>query len=363
VAAFNSVAGNGFEVGQGQNGAQLPAGLPPSVVQQISTLAHSVFVSGYIDAMKPTLVVPIVALSLTAAATVLIKRDAGPIAQKGESATGDLRGDSAIAANPVVAQATVDGRGPGVPVPTATATALALLADGKVQPLVPASQVANGSALLLDVSKVLGAESIPRPIESIPLPPSSDPLPALAAELVRVELLVRGLEAGVLEFSDNGRRGLLCVANREVRSAWLREDSREVCGEEAQRELLEWRAGTIEARILTAVQAEAISWLWSLPELCRSMPLDWIQTRKVLDQLRSMPGRLAVWLQIPEEPAVALFSEGRVVMAYSSQRSALSQNDFESLMERPGAISIRWSKVSSGDSPDLIATPAIDAES
>jgi hypothetical protein len=188
-------------------------------------------------------------------------------------------------------------------------------------------------------------------------------LPALAAELVRVELLVRRLESGVLEFSDDGRRGLLCVANREVRSAWLREDSREVCGEEAQRELLEWRAGTIEARILTAVEAEAISWLWSLPELCRSMPLDWIQTRKVLDQLRSMPGRLAVWLQIPEEPAVALFSEGQVVMAYSSQRSALGQNDFESLMERPGAISIRWSKVSSSDTHQLTAAPAIDAES
>ncbi len=341
VAAFNSVAGNGFEVGQGQNGAQLPAGLPPSVVQQISTLAHSVFVSGYIDAMKPTLLVPVVALALTAAVTVLIKRDA---------------------ANPVVAEATVDGRGPGVPVPTAAAT-VALLADGKGHPPVPASQVANGTALLLHLSKVLGAEPEPRPTESIPLPPSSDPLPALAAELVRVELLVRRLESGVLEFSDDGRRGLLCVANREVRSAWLREDSREVCGEEAQRELLEWRAGTIEARILTAVEAEAISWLWSLPELCRSMPLDWIQTRKVLDQLRSMPGRLAVWLQIPEEPAVALFSEGQVVMAYSSQRSALGQNDFESLMERPGAISIRWSKVSSSDTHQLTAAPAIDAES
>jgi hypothetical protein len=72
---------------------------------------------------------------------------------------------------------------------------------------------------------------------------------------------------------------------------------------------------------------------------------------------------LAVWLQIPEEPAVALFSEGQVVMAYSSQRPALGQNDFESLMERPGAISIRWSKVSSSDTHQLTAAPAIDAES
>jgi EmrB/QacA subfamily drug resistance transporter len=361
VAAFNSVAANGFQVGQGQNGAQLPAGLPPSVVQQISSLAHSVFVSGYIDAMKPTLVVPIVALSLTAVATVLIKRP--PIGQKGESAADNRRGDSAIATIPVVAQAGVDGRGPGVAVPTATATAFAGLTNGEVQPLVGASPATNGAAALVDLSRVLGAAPVPRPLESIPLPPSSDPLPALAAELVRVELLVRRLESGVLEFSDNGRRGLLCVADREVRSAWLSEDGREVCGEEAQRELLDWRAGTIEARILTAEQAEAISWLWSLPELCRSMPLDWIQAGKALDQLRAMPGRLAVWLQIPEEPAVALFSDGRVVMAFSSRRPALGPDDFGSLMQRPGTLNIRWSKASPSPSLQLAAAPAMDAES
>jgi MFS family permease len=260
-------------------------------------------------------------------------------------------------------QAAVDGRGPSAPVPTAAATAFAVLAHGEVQPLVAASPVANGAPRILDLSQVLGAEPPPRPPESIPLPPSSDPLPALAAELVRVELLVRRLGSGVLEFSDNGRRGLLCVADREVRSAWLREDGREVCGEEAQRELLEWRAGTIEARILTAEQAEAISWLWSLPELCRSMPLNWIQASNALDQLRYMPGRLAVWLQIPEEPAVALFNDGQVVMAYSSRRPALGRDDFESLMQRSGALSIRWSKVSPRASVQLAAPAAIDAES
>ena len=279
--------------------------------------------------------------------------------------TADLRrsaaavgADGQVAAIPDVTQAGVHGRRPAVPVPAA-----GVLAYQEVQPLVPTSQVANGSAPLLDLSKALGAKAVPRPLESIPLPPSSDPLPALAAELIRVEFLVHRLDSGVLEFSDNGRRGLLCVADREIRSAWLREDSREVRGEEAQRELLDWRAGTIEARILTAEQAEAISWLWSLPELCRSMPLDWIQTRKALDQLRSMPGRLAVWLQIPEEPAVALFSDGRVVMAYSSRRPSLGQDDFESLMQRPGALSIRWSNLSPSASLQLAAAPAIDAES
>jgi EmrB/QacA subfamily drug resistance transporter len=266
--------------------------------------------------------------------------------------------DGQVAVIPVVAQAGEHGRRPAVPVP-----ADGVLAYQGVQPLVPTSQVANGSFPLVDLSKALGAKPVPRPLESIPLPPSSDPLPALAAELVRVEFLVNRLESGVLEFSDNGRRGLLCVADREVRCAWLSEEGREVFGEEAQRELLESRAGTIEARILTAEQAEAMSWLWSLPELCRSMPLDWIQAGKALDQLRSMPGRLAVWLQIPEEPAVALFSDGRVVMAYSSRRPALGPHDFEALMQRPGTLSIRWSKLSPSASLQLATAPAMDAES
>src|ERR1700686_2350980 len=74
VKAFSSVATNGFQIGTGQNGAQLPSGLPPAVRQQLTTLAHDVFVSGYIDALKQTLVVPIAVLALTAFSALLIKR-------------------------------------------------------------------------------------------------------------------------------------------------------------------------------------------------------------------------------------------------------------------------------------------------
>ena len=90
VAAFSSVASNGLEIGTGQNGAKLPPGLPPAVAQQITALAHDVFVTGYIDALKPTLVVPIAVLAFTALTALLIKRYKRPAVQKGEPAAKEL---------------------------------------------------------------------------------------------------------------------------------------------------------------------------------------------------------------------------------------------------------------------------------
>jgi len=91
VAAFSSVATNGFQIGTGQNGAKLPPGLPPAVAQQLTALAHDVFVSGYIDALKQTLVVPIVVLALTAFSALLIKRYQRPVVQQHESASEEVR--------------------------------------------------------------------------------------------------------------------------------------------------------------------------------------------------------------------------------------------------------------------------------
>lgn len=84
VAAFSTVASNGFEIGTGQNGAKLPANLPPAVAHQLATLAHDVFTSAFIDAMKGTLVVPIAFLALTALSALLIRRT--PRAAKAEAA-------------------------------------------------------------------------------------------------------------------------------------------------------------------------------------------------------------------------------------------------------------------------------------
>ena len=92
IAAFSSVASNGFEIGTGQNGATLPSGLPPAAAQQISLLAHDVFTIAFIDAIKGTLIVPIAFLVFTALTTVLIRGMKQPPArQAAEAECGQRR--------------------------------------------------------------------------------------------------------------------------------------------------------------------------------------------------------------------------------------------------------------------------------
>jgi EmrB/QacA subfamily drug resistance transporter len=67
VNGFSNAGHNGFEVGAGQNGAslQLPA--------QVEAIAHSVFTNAFVDAMHPTLVLPIVALVVAACAALFMR--------------------------------------------------------------------------------------------------------------------------------------------------------------------------------------------------------------------------------------------------------------------------------------------------
>jgi EmrB/QacA subfamily drug resistance transporter len=67
VNGFSNAGHNGFEVGAGQSGAglQLPA--------QVEAIAHSVFTNAFVDAMHPTLVLPIVALVVAACAALFMR--------------------------------------------------------------------------------------------------------------------------------------------------------------------------------------------------------------------------------------------------------------------------------------------------
>jgi hypothetical protein len=67
VDGFSNAAHTGFQVGAGQTGAslQLPA--------QVQAIAHWVFTHAFVDAMHPTLVLPIVVLVLAAFSTIFVR--------------------------------------------------------------------------------------------------------------------------------------------------------------------------------------------------------------------------------------------------------------------------------------------------
>jgi len=91
IAIFSSASSNGFQIGPNQTGAPLPSGLPPAVAAQLTRIAHDVFVSAYIDAMKSTLVVPVLFLAFTALTTLLIKRRKRPAAQTVEAPAEEFK--------------------------------------------------------------------------------------------------------------------------------------------------------------------------------------------------------------------------------------------------------------------------------
>jgi hypothetical protein len=73
VRAFSNSSG-GLEVGTSSSSAagQL-AGLPPQVAEQIGRIAHLVFAHGFIDAMRPTLLVPVAALAIAALSCLAVR--------------------------------------------------------------------------------------------------------------------------------------------------------------------------------------------------------------------------------------------------------------------------------------------------
>jgi hypothetical protein len=67
VDGFSHAARSGFEVGAGQTGASL------SVPAQVEAIARFVFTHAFVDAMHPTMVLPIVILALAAVAAAFVR--------------------------------------------------------------------------------------------------------------------------------------------------------------------------------------------------------------------------------------------------------------------------------------------------
>ena len=75
IDGFSNAAKNGFEVGHtSSSAAGQIAGVPTQLAAEIAQVAHDVFTYGFIEAMRPTLMVPIAVLALGAVSCLAVKR-------------------------------------------------------------------------------------------------------------------------------------------------------------------------------------------------------------------------------------------------------------------------------------------------
>ncbi len=78
VDGFANAAKQGLEVGANQNGASLPLppGLPQAVVDQLTQIAHAVFTHAFVDAMRPSMALPIGIVVIAALLSLAVKAPA-----------------------------------------------------------------------------------------------------------------------------------------------------------------------------------------------------------------------------------------------------------------------------------------------
>jgi hypothetical protein len=80
VEGFRSAGKGGLEVGAGQTGAQLrlPASLPKGVADLVRRSATNTFTHGFVNAMRPTLLLPLGVLVLGVLSCLFIQRRKRP---------------------------------------------------------------------------------------------------------------------------------------------------------------------------------------------------------------------------------------------------------------------------------------------
>ena len=89
VGALADTGKGGLEVGRTQQGGmRVPSGVPTPIVHQLQQFFHDVFVQGYLDAMRPTLAVPVIMLLVGALSCLAIQRHR-QVAERGHE-YGDL---------------------------------------------------------------------------------------------------------------------------------------------------------------------------------------------------------------------------------------------------------------------------------
>jgi EmrB/QacA subfamily drug resistance transporter len=80
VAGIKQAASNGIQVGAGQNGSgiKLPAGLPARLMAELLRIGHEVFTFGYVNAMRSTMLLPVILLGVGAVSCLMLKEAKRP---------------------------------------------------------------------------------------------------------------------------------------------------------------------------------------------------------------------------------------------------------------------------------------------
>ena len=80
MAGIKHAASNGIQVGAGQNGSgiKLPAGLPARLMAELLRIGHDVFTFGYVNAMRSTMLLPVILLAWARSAASCSRRARRP---------------------------------------------------------------------------------------------------------------------------------------------------------------------------------------------------------------------------------------------------------------------------------------------
>jgi EmrB/QacA subfamily drug resistance transporter len=107
ITGFQGAARNGAGIGAGQGGSSvsLPAGLPARLVPGIERVFQAIFTNGYVQAMRWTLVMPLVILIIGAISCLLIKRTTAAPAGAPAGATAGAEDSPAAGQVPVTSAA------------------------------------------------------------------------------------------------------------------------------------------------------------------------------------------------------------------------------------------------------------------
>jgi hypothetical protein len=92
INGFSHASKSGFQVGRGQTGTSgnLPKHLPASVVQQLEAMSRNVFDHAFLNAMKPSLAIPVSIMVIGAIAAFFMEGNRESMKEAQEPETGSI---------------------------------------------------------------------------------------------------------------------------------------------------------------------------------------------------------------------------------------------------------------------------------